>query len=103
MAKQLTIRGVSDEVALKLDQMSSSTGRSVNSLVKELLSDAVSENARRRRLERYATWTAQDEAEFNQALADQRKIEEDMWRWPQPRPWCSTHPRTRSCAQVSAR
>ncbi len=80
MARQLTVRGVPDEVARKLEGLSSNTGRSINSLVNEFLSDAVSESARRRRLERYATWSEQDEVEFNATLAEQRTIDDGLWR-----------------------
>jgi len=80
MGKQLTVRGVPDEVSRKLERLSSSTGRSINSLVNEILSEAVSESARRRRLERYATWSERDEAEFNATLAEQRKIDDGLWR-----------------------
>ena len=80
MGKQLTIRGVTDEVARNLDQLSASTGRSVNSLVNDILVEAVGENARRRRLLRYATWSEQDEAEFAQVLRDQRRIDDALWQ-----------------------
>ncbi len=35
---------------------------------------------RRRRLARYVTWTAEDLAEFEQALAEQRTIDGEVWR-----------------------
>lgn len=80
MAKQLTIRGVSDEVGQRLESLSRARGQSVNALVLELLSAALGVDDRRRRLARYATWTPEDLAEFNEALAAQRTIDDPLWR-----------------------
>jgi hypothetical protein len=80
MAKQLTIRGVSDAVADRLDRLSRERGQSVNATVNLILEEALGVDARRRRLERYATWTAADAAEFDAALAAQRGIDEKLWR-----------------------
>lgn len=80
MAKQLTIRGVSDEVGQRLESLSQARGQSVNATVLEILEGAVGVNERRRRLARYATWTPEDLAEFNQGLAVQRTIDDPLWR-----------------------
>jgi plasmid stability protein len=80
MAKQLTIRGVPDEVAERLQSLSRARHQSVNSTVLEILTSAVDVSRRRRRLERYATWTQEDLNEFQKALDDQRRIDEDLWR-----------------------
>ncbi len=80
MAKQLTIRGVSDEVGSRLESLSRAKGRSVNSTVLQILESAVGVDERRRRLERYATWTREDLEEFEQALAAQRQIDDELWR-----------------------
>ncbi len=80
MAKQLTIRGVSDEVGSRLESLSRAKGRSVNSTVFQILESAVGVDERRRRLERYATWTREDLEEFEQALAAQRQIDDELWR-----------------------
>jgi predicted transcriptional regulator len=80
MAKQLTIRGVSDEVADRLDRLSRESGQSVNTTVNRILEEALGVDGRRRRLERYATWTPADAAEFDAALAAQRGIDEKLWR-----------------------
>lgn len=79
MAKQLTIRGVPDEVAQHLDRLSHASGRSVNAVVNEILADAVGENARRRRLERYVTWSVDEEAAFSRSLKELRRIDEELW------------------------
>ncbi len=80
MAKQLTIRGVSEEVGKRLESLSRARGRSVNATVLEILEAAVGPDERRRKLARYATWTAEDLAEFNEALAAQRTIDDPLWR-----------------------
>lgn len=80
MAKQLTIRGVSDEVGQRLESLSRARGQSVNTVVLGILEAAVGVDERRRRLARYATWTLEDLAEFDEALAAQRTIDDALWR-----------------------
>jgi hypothetical protein len=80
MVKQLTVRGVSDELGRRLESISREKGKSVNRLILEILEGAVSMNERRERLKRYATWTQQDLHEFEEALAAQRTIDDDLWR-----------------------
>ncbi|MFQ5739927.1 MAG: hypothetical protein ACE5JX_13035 [Acidobacteriota bacterium] len=80
MTRQLTIRGVSEEVGLRLKSLSRARGQSVNATVLQILQQALGVDERRRRLERYATWTVGDLKEFEQALADQRRIDDELWR-----------------------
>ena len=80
MPKQLTVRGVSDELDRRLTKLSRARGQSVNSTALQLLEQAVGIDARRQRLERYATWTAADLKEFEAALADQRVIDDGLWK-----------------------
>ena len=80
MGKQLTIRGVSQEVGERLECLSRARGQSVNATVLEILEAAVGIDERRRRLARYATWTPEDVAEFQEALAAQRTIDDPLWR-----------------------
>jgi hypothetical protein len=80
MAKQLTIRGVSDELGRRLTRLSRDRGQSVNATALSILEDAVGVNARRARLKRYATWSVADVAEFDRALADQRVIDDELWQ-----------------------
>lgn len=80
MSKQLTIRGVPDELGRRLEQISRTKGQSVNATVLEILSEAVGIDERRARLERYMTWTAEDLAEFESALKPQRTVDEDLWK-----------------------
>lgn len=52
----------------------------MNTVVIEILESALGVESRRRRLERYGTWTRQDAAEFDEALAAQRRLDEKLWR-----------------------
>ena len=79
MSKQLSIRGVPDEVAQRLTRLSQDRGQSVNTTVLEILKRAVDVDERRAHLERYATWTDQDLDEFQRALAAQRVIDGKLW------------------------
>ena len=79
MARQLTVRGVPDEVGLRLDTISRAKGKSVNRLVLEILEAAVSVDERRERLKRYVTWTEQDLREFEEILETQRTIDDELW------------------------
>lgn len=79
MAKQLTIRGVSEETGRRLEGLSRARGQSVNATVLDILEAAVGVDERRQRLARYATWTPEDLAEFNEALATQRLVDDSLW------------------------
>ncbi len=79
MTRQLTIRGVPEEVAARLARISEERGRSVNATVLEILQGAVGVQERRERLQRMATWTDQDMVEFQRALKAQRVIDEELW------------------------
>jgi len=80
MPRQLTIRNVPDDVARRLERMSRERDESLNSTIVHILSETVGADARRARLERYATWSAEDVAAFEEALAPQRVIDADIWR-----------------------
>jgi len=80
MSRQLTVRGVSDEVGRRLESLSRERGQSVNSTVVEILEGAVGVDPRRQRLARYATWTPQELADFEESLAAQRRIDDELWR-----------------------
>lgn len=80
MPRQLTIRNVPDEVARRLDRLSDERGESLNTLVVAILTDSVGVDARRARLERYATWTDAEAAAFDELLVSQRVIDDELWR-----------------------
>lgn len=79
MAKQLTVRGVPDEVSRRLGELSEATGKSVNATVLEVLEHAFDVDARRRRLERHATWSEEEYREFQANLAAQRAVDPEVW------------------------
>lgn len=80
MSRQLTIRNVPDEVGRRLDRLSRDRGESLNTILIGILTESVGVDARRARLERYATWTDEDAAVFDEALAGQRAIDDELWR-----------------------
>ena len=80
MSRQMTIRGVSEEVGQRLESLSRSRGLSVNATVLAILESAVGFDERRQRLARYATWTQEELEEFNEALSAQRSIDDPLWR-----------------------
>jgi len=74
----MTIRGVPEAVAERLLRLSRKHGRSVNATVLEILNQAVGIDDRRERLARYATWTSEDLAQVNDAVAAQRMIDDAL-------------------------
>lgn len=79
MPRQLTIRGVPDEIAERLKELSRRREQSVNATLLEILDDTLGESERRERLQRYATWEARDSEEFAAALASQRVVDARLW------------------------
>lgn len=77
--RQITIRDPSPELARRIKEIAAAEGESMNSTILRLLEQAVGISARRDRLRRYATWTPDDLEEFEAILADQRRIDEEMW------------------------
>jgi plasmid stability protein len=77
---QITVRNVDDDLARRLKERAAARGTSVNETVLEILRDATGANARRRRLERYANWTAREAARFDDAVRAQRVVDEKLWR-----------------------
>ena len=73
------MRGVSDEVRRRLSQLSNGRRESVNTTILRILERAVGADGRRQHLEEYATWSADDLADFERALAAQRTIDADLW------------------------
>ena len=78
--RQLTIRNVSERVGKKLDELSQRSGKSINTLVLEMLDSTLGVKGRAERLRRYVTWTAEEGEEFDRALKAQRQVDESLWR-----------------------
>lgn len=79
MSRQLTIRNVPPEVAAALKKLSQERNESVNATVVQILKQALGIDERRTRLQRYATWTADEAQAFDAALAEQRRVDERDW------------------------
>ena len=80
MSSRITLRNVDPELSRRLRAISTARGESLNGTVLRLLRRATGLNMRRERLERYATWTAEDVEEFTEALRAQRKVDERYWK-----------------------
>lgn len=80
MPKQLTIRGVPEEVAERLAALARERGSSMNAVVLGILAEGLGFDERRRRLERYASWVEEDRLEFEAALEMQRPVDDPAWR-----------------------
>lgn len=82
--KQLTIRGVSDELATALDQERRRKGASLNQTVLDLLKQAVGlspDKAPDNGLLQFAgTWSSKELKEFEQHTAAFDQIDEDLWK-----------------------
>ncbi len=79
VAKQLTVRGVPEELSERLKRLSEERGESVNATLLALLKQAVGMDERAQRLGRYATWQAEDAQTFERALDAQRIVDESQW------------------------
>ncbi|MEA3336090.1 MAG: hypothetical protein U9R25_09300 [Chloroflexota bacterium] len=87
--KQLTVRGIDSTLHHRLKTEASQRGLSVNRYVLSLLRHALGlESGNGKEAPRSyhdldhlaGTWTEQDCEEFEQQLATQRGIDEDLWR-----------------------
>ncbi|NJN83440.1 MAG: hypothetical protein HC802_14910 [Caldilineaceae bacterium] len=85
--KQLTIRGVSDELHLTISQESKRLNMSLNRYVLSLLEEAAGvgngggQQAEYHDLDEMAgTWSQEDADEFARHLAAQRTIDEGLWQ-----------------------
>jgi hypothetical protein len=78
--RQLTIRRVPELLGERLDAMSRRSGKSLNTLVLELLSEALGVKERSERLRQYVSWDADDVREFEALLKAQRQVDATLWR-----------------------
>jgi hypothetical protein len=77
--KQITIRHPSPELARRLQAIAAARGQSLNATILWLLEQATGMSSRRQWLQRWATWSEADGAEFDQALRAQRVVDLEMW------------------------
>lgn len=81
--RHLTIRNIPDEVSAALEREKARRRESLNQTVIELLRDGlgVSRGERRNGLAALAgTWTEDEHARFEQAMAVHEQIDEELWR-----------------------
>ena len=78
--KQITVRGVPEELGRRLAKVSEARGKSLNSTVLELLARAVGMSGRREWLERFTTWGPEEVAELDLASRSQRAIDAKLWK-----------------------
>lgn len=82
--RHLTIRNVPADLGERLLEEKRLRGRSLNQTVLDLLSQAVGLADRGPRSNGLrtlvGTWSAEDQAEFERAIADSEQIDEELWR-----------------------
>ena len=82
--EHLTIRNVPADLGERLREEKRLRGRSLNQTVLDLLSQALGlqdPGPRSNGLRALAgTWSAEDQAEFERAVADTERIDEELWR-----------------------
>ena len=81
--KYLTIRGISSPLAQALAEEKGRRGTSLNQTVIELLNQALGVGAGRRSnglRELAGTWTDEDLARFEEAVASTEQLDEELWR-----------------------
>lgn len=79
MSSRLTIRGVPDDVAARLERLSRERSQSINTTVNQIIAGAVGMDQRLRRLQRYVVWSEDELEEFSGVLAQQRTVDDELW------------------------
>jgi hypothetical protein len=78
---QYTLRHIPPELDRALKQEAKQRGLSVNQLVLELLRKSTGLAPKRRNLrEMPGAWSKQEAKRFDQLLAEQRRIDEEVWK-----------------------
>jgi hypothetical protein len=77
--RQITLRNPSPELTAKLKQLAEQAGESMNTVALRLLEQAAGIEQRRERFERFATFTEEEAAELDEAVAEQRRIDPELW------------------------
>jgi plasmid stability protein len=84
--KTMTLRGVDDDLAYALDRLARRNGHSVNAEVIGLLREKLGLSkpqfhAVHHDLDHLAgTWTEEDAREFEQAVSDFSRVDDEVWR-----------------------
>lgn len=78
---QYTIRNVPPEIDRALKSRAKQLGKSVNQVALEALAHSTGERTRYRRLRGMpGAWSKKDAERFGESLAEQRQIDEELWR-----------------------
>ncbi len=81
--RHLTIRNVSPELGLRLEEEKRRRGRSLNQTVLDVLSQALGVERGRRSnglAQLAGSWSATEHAEFERAIAETEQVDEELWR-----------------------
>ena len=78
MSRRSTIRGVPDDVAVRLEELSRERGQSINTTVNQIIAGAVGMDERLRRLQRYVVWSEGELEESSAVLAQQRTLDDEL-------------------------
>jgi hypothetical protein len=86
--KVITLRNLPPEVARKIRQRADKEGISLNRAVIETLEEGLGVPGKKKKGPRIhrdldfliGTWSKEEAAEFNRALADQRRIDPEIWK-----------------------
>ena len=85
--KAITLRNLPAQLARRIEEEASATGASLNKTVIRLLQRATglgepaAAEVRHHDLDHLAgAWSAEEAAEFDRALAEQRQIDPELWR-----------------------
>lgn len=84
--KSITIHGVDDQLAARLQQLAEASGTSVNRTIKRLLEERLGMKPRPRDRNReqfepfLGRWTQAELDEFRQATADMERVDAEDWR-----------------------
>ncbi len=84
--RQLTVRGVDDELHTVIKREAQNKGISINRYVLEVLQETLHLKYRKSTMQRFhdldnlaGTWDDDQAVEFDQFLAKQRQIDENIW------------------------
>ncbi|MBI2378581.1 MAG: hypothetical protein HYV07_31570 [Deltaproteobacteria bacterium] len=78
--KQITVRGVTEELGRRLVETAEAKGMSLNATVLDLLGEAVGLSNRRAWLDRFTDWSPEEVEELNESVRVQRGIDAKLWR-----------------------
>jgi hypothetical protein len=84
--KSLTIHGVDDQLAARLEQVAGASGASMNRTIKRLLEEALGmkpkpQGHNREQFEAFlGVWSAKNAEEFREATADLAAVHDEDWR-----------------------